>query len=129
MYESKALFDILKGLSAKISKPLFDISAKYDEELQEAIEDDGYDETFEENNFNFSLAFEESQEEINKERVVSEHGEEAYKVLKEKGVFYPHMDTYFKQLNMNEFQYYPEEKKYYTSPGCEKFDAQDTCID
>ena len=129
MYESKALFDILKGLSAKISKPLFEISAKYDEELQEAIEDDGYDETFEENNFNFSLAFEESQEEINKERVVSEHGEEAYKTLKEKGVFYPHMDTYFKQLNMNEFQYYPEEKKYYTSPGGEKFDAQDTCID
>lgn len=129
MYESKALFDILKGLSAKISKPLFEISAKYDEELKEAIKDDGYDDTFEENNFNLSLAFEESQEEINKERVVSEYGEEAYKTLKEKGVFYPHMETYFKQLNMNEFQYYPEEKKYYTSPGGEKFDAQDTCID
>jgi len=129
LYETKALFDILKGLSKKLEKPLFEISAKYDEDLKEALEDDGFDETFEENNFKLSAAFEHSQEHINKERVVSEYGEEAYKTLKEKGVFYPHMDSYFKQLSMNEFQYYPEEKKYYTSPGGEKLDAQDTCID
>ena len=129
MYETKSLFDILKGLSKVISKPLFEVSAKYDEELKTALEEDGFDETFKENNFDLSLAFEHSQEHINKERVLSEYGEKAYATLKEKGVFYPHMDTYFKQLSANEFQYYPEDKKYYTSPGGEKLDAQDTCID
>jgi len=129
MYETKALFDMLKGLSKMIEKPLFEISATYDQDLKEALEDDGFEETFEENNFNLSSAFEHSQEDINKERVVSEYGEEAYQVLKEKGVFYPHMESYFKQLSANEYQYYPEDKKYYTSPGGEKFDAQDTCID
>ncbi len=129
LYESLALFDILKGLSKKISKPLFEISAKYDEDLQEAIEDDGFEEAFTENNFDLSRAYEHSQEHINKERVVSEHGEEAYKILKEKGVYYPHMDTYFKQLSANEYAYYPEDKKYYTTPGGDKLEAHDTCID
>jgi len=129
MYETKALFNILKGFSTIIAKPLFEISVKYDKELKSALKNDGFEETFEENNFNLSLAFEHTQEHINKERVVSEYGEEAYKILKEKGVFYPHMDTYFKKLSSNEFQYYPENKKYYTSPGGEKQDAQDTCID
>ena len=129
MYETKALFDILKGLSKKIEKPLFEISAKYDEELAEYLEDDGFEETFTDNNFNISKAFEHSQEHINKERVVHFYGEDAYKTLKEKGVFYPNMDTYFKKLSENEYEYYPEDKKYYTSPSDQKFDAQDTCID
>ncbi len=125
----KALFDILKGLSHKIAKPLFEISAKYDEALKETLAEDGFDDTFEDNNFDLTLAFEHTQEEINKERVVSEYGEEAYEMLKEKGVFYPHMDKYFKKLSENEYEYYPEDKKYYTTPGGEKLDAQDTCID
>ena len=129
MYETKALFDMLKGLSKFIEKPLFDISAKYDPDLKEALEDDGFQDTFDDNNFELSKAFEHSQEHINKERVVSEHGEEAYKILKEKGVYYPNMDSYFKQLGANEYQYYPEEKKYYSSKKGEKLDAQDTCID
>ena len=129
MYETKALFDILKGFSKKISKPLFYITAKYDEDVKEALEDDGFEDAYEDGNFDLSLPFEQSMEEINKERVVSEYGESAYKVLKEKGVFYPHMDEYFKQLSVNEYEYYPEDKKYYTSPGGEKLDAHDTCID
>ncbi len=129
MYETKALFDILKGLSKAIEKPLFEISAKYDPELKEALEDDGFQDTFDDNNFELSKAFEHSQEQINKERVVSEYGEEAYKILKEKGVYYPNMERYFKQLGVNEYQYYPEDKKYYSTERGEKFDAQDTCID
>ena len=129
MYESKALFDILKGLSKKIEKPLFEISAKYDEELKEYLEDDGFDETFSDNNFELSKAYSHSQEQINKQRVVDYYGEDAYKTLKEKGVFYPHMDKYFKKISQNEYEYYPEDKKYYTAPGGEKVDAQDTCID
>ena len=129
MYETKALFDILKGLSKFIEKPLFKISAKYDPELKEALEDDGFKDTFDDNNFELSKAFEHSQEHINKERVVSEHGEEAYKMLKEKGVYYPNMEKYFKQLGVNEYQYYPEDKKHYSTERGERFDAQDTCID
>ena len=129
MYETKALFDILKGLSKKIEKPLFEVSAKYDEELREYLEDDGFEETFSDNYFNISKAYEVSQEEINRHRVVSFYGEEAYKMLKEKGVFYPHMDEYFKKLNENEYEYYPEDKKYYSVPGGKKLDAPDTCID
>jgi len=129
MYETKALFDILKGLSKAIERPLFEISAKYDPDLKEALKDDGFQDTFDDNNFELSKAFEHSQEQINKERVVSEYGEEAYKILKEKGVYYPNMERYFKQLGVNEYQYYPEDKKYYSTERGEKFDAQDTCID
>ncbi len=129
LYESQALFDILKGLSATISKPLFEISKKYDKDLQSEIADRSEEEVYEEDGYDFNEAFAHSQEEINKERVVSEHGEEAYKILKEKGVYYPHIDSYFQKLSENEFRYYPDDKKHYTTPGGEKIDAQDTCID
>ena len=129
MYETQSLFNILKGFSQKISKPLFEISVKHNDDLKEEVEDYSFEEIFQDNYFDLSKAFEHSQEHINKERVVSEHGEEAYKILKEKGVYYPHMDKYFKQLSANEYQYYPEDKKYYTKTSGEKLDAQDTCID
>lgn len=130
MYETQALFEILKGFSQKISKPLFEVSVKHNDELKEELEDYSFEEIFEDNHFDLSKAFEHSQEHINKERVVSEYGEEAYKTLKEKGVFYPHMDKYFKELSANEYEYYPEDKKYYSTLGEEKLmDAQDTCID
>jgi len=34
--------------------------------------------------------------------------------LKEKGVFYPEMDTYFKKVGVNDYEYYPESKKAYS---------------
>ena len=129
MYETKALFDILKGLSKKIEKPLFEISAKYDEDLGEDLEDDGFEETFVDNYFNISSAYESTQEEINKQRVLDYHDEEAYRLLKEKGVYYPHMNEYFKKINENEYEYYPEDKKHYQSRSNDKIDAQDTCVD
>lgn len=130
LYDTKPVIEILKGLSQKISMPMFEVSVKHDEELKEEVEDNGVEEVFEDGNYDLSLAYGHSQEEINKERVVSEYGEEAYKTLKEKGVFYPNMDKYFKQLSTNEFEYYPEDKKYYTTPGGEsRLDAEDLCID
>ena len=130
LYDTKSVFEILKGLSQKISKPLFYLSVKHDISLKESVEEDGVEEVYEDGNFDLSLAYEHTQEEINKSLVVEEYGEEAYKILKEKGVFYPHMDTYFKQLSANEFQYYPEDKKYYTTPGGEgRLQAEDTCVD
>lgn len=130
LYETKPVIAILKGLSEKISKPLFEVSMKHDASLKEAVEDDGFDETYEDGNFNLALAYEHTQEEINKELIEEEYGEKAYKTLKEKGVFYPEMDSYFKKISENEYIYYPEDKKYYTTPGGEdKLNAEDTCID
>ena len=129
MYETKAVFDILKGLSEKISRPMFDIAVKYDEHIQEEIEDSSEEDVYEDDGYNFNLAYESTQEEINEEIITSTYGEEAYETLKEKGVFYPNMDKYFKKITENEYQYYPEDKKYYTTPGGEKIDVQDTCID
>ncbi|MEY3090834.1 MAG: hypothetical protein RL113_1150 [Pseudomonadota bacterium] len=130
LYDTKPVFEILKGLTHHISKPLFEISLKYDKDLQEQVEDSDMDSVYEENNFDLTLAYETSQEEINKELIVAEYGEAAYATLKEKGVYYPHMDEYFKQLSINEYEYYPEDKKYYTTPGGESWlNTEDTCVD
>jgi len=45
------------------------------------------------------------------------YGKEAWETLNEKGVYYPKMEKYHKQLNPNEFQYYPEKKKNYSTKG------------
>jgi hypothetical protein len=52
----------MKELSAKLSKPLFEITKKYDEDVQELIEDDGEESVFAE--YDISKAFAHSQEEI-----------------------------------------------------------------
>jgi len=129
MYESKPVIQILKELSKKVSRPLFDLVVKYDKAVQKNMLSEDLEDIYEDNNFNFTLAYKHTQEEINRELIVDEYGESAYTILKEKGVFYPHMNKYFKKLSENEYQYYPEDKKYYTTPGGERIDAQDTCID
>ncbi len=129
LYESKPVYDILKGLAQKASKPLFEITKKYDADVQSEITERGEEDVYEDDGYDFMEAFELTQEEINRDRVVSEHGEKAYKILKEKGVYYPHMESYFKKLTENEFRHYPDDKKYYTTPGAEKLDVHDSCID
>lgn len=110
MYETKPLFEILKGLSAKISKPLFEITKKHDEMVQDAISEDGEEIVYED--FDLSAAFKESQEAINEHSVSAYEG--AYETLLEKGVFYPNMDKYLKQISVNEYEYYPDHKRFYT---------------
>jgi thiosulfate reductase/polysulfide reductase chain A len=112
MYKTKPVMDIMRGLTAKISKPIFEISKKYDEDIQEAIEEDGLESTYKE--FDLTLPFKHSQEEVNHHMVASVYGEEAADELHHNGVFYPKMDKYFKQLGANKFQYYPESKKSYS---------------
>jgi len=117
LYDTKPVFDILKGLSKKLTKPLWENTQKYDEDVQDDTDGMSKEEIAEyylENGFDLTDMFEHSQEELNKEMVVSKHGEEVYQILKEKGVYYPHMDKYFKKINNNEYEYYPEDKKYYT---------------
>ncbi len=115
MFETQPVMAIMKGLTEKISKPIFEIAKKYDEDIQDNIEDSNEKEVYAE--FDLTLPFQHTQEELNKERVKSIYGEEAVKALKENGVFYPNMKNYYKQLSVNEHQYYPEKKKHYSVNG------------
>ena len=114
LYESKPVIEILRGLTKKISKPLFEITKKYDEDVQDELKERKEAEVYEEDGFNLVDAFEKSQQEINEHMVVSKHGKEAYEKLKKYGIYYPNMDTYFKKISANEYEYYPEDKKAYT---------------
>ncbi len=130
LYESKPVIEIMRGLSEKLAKPLFEITKKYDEDVQSEIEDRGEEKVFFEDGFDLADAFRVSQEEINKHLMISSHGEEAYKILKDKGVYYPRMKEYFKKISDNEYEHYPEDKRYYSvSKGKENEDVyQDTCV-
>ncbi len=113
MYETKPVIEILRGLSEKISQPLFEITKKHDMEVQDAIEEYGEEDVYAE--FDLTLPFKHSQEEINEHAVHHYHG--AAEMLKEHGVFYPNMEEDFKQLSANVFEYYPEHKKAYSVNG------------
>ncbi len=115
MFETKPVMAIMKGLTEKISKPLFEISKKYDEDVQDEIKDSSEAEVYE--GFDLTKPFEHSQEEVNEHMVKSVYGEEAVKALKEHGVFYPNMDKYYKAISVNEHQYYPEKAKSYNVNG------------
>jgi len=113
MFETKPVIEILKGLTTKISKPLFEVSKKHDEELQDLIEEDGEEEAYAQ--FDLTLPFIHTQEELNHHSVSMYIG--AAEKLHKDGVFYPKQDKYYKQLAVNEFQYYPEKKKNYSTKG------------
>jgi len=115
MFETKAPEVIYKEIAEKFAKPLFEISKKYDEDLQGEIKDRGEKAVFHEDGYNFAAAWEKSVEEKNKEAVTKAFGEEAWKILDEKGVYYPNIKKYHKQLDANEYEYYPENKKNYTT--------------
>ena len=113
MYETKPVIEIMRGLTQKISKPVFEVTKKYDTEVQDAIKEDGEEEVYKE--FNLVSLFENTQEELNEHSVHNYPG--AAEELKKHGVFYPDMDKYFKQTGANKHQYYPENKKYYSVNG------------
>ena len=134
MYETKPVNDIMRELAQKLTKPLWEITKKYDEDIQAELED-GADEkeVFEEGGFDLAEPFMHSQEETNKHMFVEKYGEEAWLTLREKGVFYPNMSTYFKKIDNNTYQYYPKDKKFYSVLKLEEeFDAtaylHDTCV-
>jgi len=115
LFETKPVREILQGLTAKISKPLFDITKKYDEEVQDELEDSSYEEVYAE--FDLTLPFEGTQEEVNHHMVASIYGDEAAHTLVKEGVYYPNMDKFYKELSVNEHQYYPEKEKAYSVRG------------
>jgi thiosulfate reductase/polysulfide reductase chain A len=110
LFESKPVIDMMKGLTETISKQLWEVTKKYDEEVQSLIEDEGEEVAYEE--YDLTLAFKETQEELNHHAVSNYPG--ASDILHEKGVFYPDMDKYFKKVSVNNYEYYPENKKAYS---------------
>jgi len=110
MFESKPVMEIMRGLSAKLSKPLFEITKKYDEDVQSAIEDDSEEKVYAD--FDMTKPFEFDQEELNVHAVEKYEG--AAEMLKEKGVFYPHINEYFKKTGVNDYEYYPEAQRAYS---------------
>ncbi len=130
-HDTKPVIEIMRGLGEKLSKPLFEISKKYDESLQEEIADRGEAVVYKEEGYDLADGYRHSQTTINHHMVASVYGEEAWKTLREKGVFYPDMDKYFKQKSVNEYQYYPEHKKHYSVIEGDLINEpyHDTCVD
>ncbi len=110
MFETKPIMEIMRGLSTKLSKPLFEITKKYDEDVQEMIEEEDEASVYAE--YDLSTPFMHDQEELNANAVAKYEG--ASEILKEKGVFYPQMNEYFKQIGVNDYEYYPEHKRAYS---------------
>ena len=131
MYESKPVLEIMRGLAEKVSKPLFEITKKYDDEVKDAIAERGEAAVYKEDGFDLTDAFSHSQEEINRHMVVSKHGEEAYATLVKEGVYYPNMDKWWKQKSANVFEWYPKSERAYSIVQG-KFSSEeflDTCVD
>ncbi len=131
-HDTKPVIEIMRGLGEKLSKPLFEISKKYDETLQEEIADRGEKVVYKEDGYDLADGYRHSQETINHHMVTSVYGEEAWKTLREKGVFYPDMEKYFKQKSVNEYQYYPEHKRHYSVIEGDLVNDEpyhDTCVD
>lgn len=133
LYETKPVLQILRELTAKLSRPLFENSLKHDEDLQEMIEEKAselasshpnkseeelkklaIEEVFgdEMEGWDISKGYAHSEEEMNKHAVAKYDG--AYEMLLKHGVFYPGINEQFKQVSANEYVYYPESKKAYS---------------
>ena len=113
LYESKSMQNILKGLGQKLSVPLFNISAKFDEELQESIQELGKIGAFEDGGYNLSELYKDDISTRNKNLITKYFGQKVYNSLKQKGVWYPYMQSK-KEIKNNFYQYYKEDEKHYT---------------
>jgi len=114
LFESKSLQDILKGLGEVLSTPLFEVSKKHDEDLQESIKELGEQKAFFDGGYDLCELYKKDTTTRNKELITKHFGKEAYKSLKQHGIWYPHMKQYHKEIFNNFYEYYPENKRYYT---------------
>ncbi len=113
LYESKSIQDILKGLGKKLSKPLFEISAKYDIYLQKNIKKNGKNRAFKEGGYDLAELYKNSVPQRNKRLIISQFGKNVYDSLKNRGIWYPYIDER-KEISNHYYEYYPEDKRYYT---------------
>ncbi|SFV54683.1 polysulfide reductase, subunit A [hydrothermal vent metagenome] len=120
LFETKTPEVIYKELAEKLSKPLWEITKKYDEDVQddtEGMSPEEIEKYYKENGFDLAEPWEKPVHEQNEERITEAFGKKAWEILDEKGVYYPNIEEYHTQLNPNEFQYYPENKKHYSTQG------------
>jgi len=113
LYESRSMQDILKGLGKKLSKPLFEVSAKYDEDLQESIAELGKEKAYKEGGYDLAELYKESTAVRNKKLITRQFGEAVYTSLKTRGVWHPYIEEQ-KELYNNYYQYYPPQKRHYS---------------
>ena len=113
LYESRSMQDILKGLGRKLSVPLFEVSLKYDEELQESVKEQGRQKAFEEGGYDLVELYRNDIAARNRSLITKAFGKAVYASLKERGVWYPYMKAH-SDLGNHCYSYYPEEKKHYT---------------
>jgi thiosulfate reductase/polysulfide reductase chain A len=113
LYESRSMQDILKGLGKKLSKPLFEISAKYDEDLQDSIKEIGMRKAYKEGGYDLSELYKQDISERNRKLITAQFGEKVYDSLKTKGVWHPYIGKE-KELFNDYYEYYPKEKRFYT---------------
>ncbi len=118
LYETKPPEVIYKELAEKLSKPLWKNTLKYDSDVQDdtnGMKPEELEQYYKENGFDLADAWEKPIEELNKEKVVKVFGEKAWEILKEKGIYYPNIEQYHKKIDDNHYEYYPEDKKFYTT--------------
>ena len=118
LYETKTPEVIFRELAQKLSKPLWENTLKYDEDVQDdtkGMNPQELEKYYKKNGFDLADAWEKSVEEQNREKVIQAFGKKAWEILEDKGVYYPNMDIYHKQLDVNSYEYYPENKKNYTT--------------
>jgi len=113
LYESKSMQDILKGLGKKLSVPLFEISSKYDEDLQDFIKEQGRLKAFNDGGYDLAELYKYNTTMRNKKLITSQFNENIYSSLKEKGVWYPFINEQ-KELGNDLYEYYPQNKRFYS---------------
>lgn len=128
LYDSKPVIEIMRGLGKTLSKPLWEISKKYDEDVISELESEDEEEFYTENGYDLADAYLQSQEEINHHMFASEYGEDAWKILREKGIFYPEMLADFSKIDNNNYQCYPKDKKIYSVLNVEEDFDRDAAI-
>ncbi len=114
LYESRSMQDILKGLGQKLSLPLFEISKKYDEDLQDSIKELGEKKAFSEGGYDLVELYKKDISQRNRELISKKFGKDVYRTLKDKGVWYPNMDKQHKEIFNGVYEYYPEDKRFYS---------------
>jgi thiosulfate reductase/polysulfide reductase chain A len=112
LYESKPIQDILALLGKKLSKPLFEISKKYDADLIDSIKELGEKRAFIEGGYNLDELYQKDISTRNKELIIKNFGLKAYKSLKTKGIWYDNMQSYHKKIFNNFYEYYPKDKRH-----------------
>jgi thiosulfate reductase/polysulfide reductase chain A len=113
LYESQSMQDILQGLGKKLSIPLYKVSAKYDEDLQESIADIGFEKAFYDGGYDLAELYTKTVSQRNKALIQKQFGKDVYESLQSKGVWHPFIEKE-KEIQNNYYQYYPENKKFYT---------------